>query len=256
MKNSYKLLSSLLISVLSVTTLNAQTILIDAKDGTGMSRLNATYSNITISSNMSIATGAGACPMDGDIWCMDSSTKYIIIQNNNAKDIEKIELNGVLLVATSFGIVSCERKINSDGTGNLTPPIPLTDNFTTYSGTCDLHTFTNTVDNSGYPKYFKFTSPVIGGKNQPGIQSIAIYLKDTQTGMSATEQSSFNIAVSDGVLTFSESASQLSIYNISGQLVQRSENVQTIPLNTLPTGMYVVKATSVTGKNIITKIAR
>ncbi len=99
-----------------------------------------------------------------------------------------------------------------------------------------------------------------GGSTQKRflLQSLVVYTdKKSNTGIGGTiSENSFSSHVSGSNLNFTELASQVAIYNISGQLVQTSSNIQTLPLNTLPTGMYVVKATSTTGKTLVTKIVR
>ncbi len=98
----------------------------------------------------------------------------------------------------------------------------------------------------------------LGAGGGTWIKEIIVTTEDNSigTGIGIAEDDSFIMNLSDNQIHMSEPASQVSIYNISGQLVQTAGNIQALPLNTLPPGIYVVKATSATGKNIITKIAR
>jgi len=88
------------------------------------------------------------------------------------------------------------------------------------------------------------------------LQGIAVYTDRNPTGLNnAMQEKVFTSYVSGNELKLTEPA-QVSVYTISGTLVETVSNVDSIPLNNLPSGMYVVKALSETGKTLVAKIVR
>ncbi len=106
-------------------------------------------------------------------------------------------------------------------------------------------------------KEFPTGGVTITGKILPwNVVGIYIWTNGIPSSVNETNANSFQAYVANDELNFTEAASQVAIYNISGQLIQTSSNIQTLLLNNLSTGIYVVKATSTTGKTLVTKIAR
>lgn len=251
MKNYYRLSIGTLMMFFSMTCLYSQALFIDAENGTD--GINGTYGDFTVSSDLSVAVGSGACPMGGDIWNMDTNTKKIIIRNNGIRDVEKIELSGILLNATGSAVVFGRWYVEPDGSGSTAFE---TKAFTTTSGTCDTYVYTPKIGTE-YPKYFEFNCPTtVSGKNMPGIQSIAVYLKDTQTSLIDIEKDRSKSYVFNNRLFFTESVSHVWIYGISGALVKTDSDVTCISLETIPTGIYIVKITDDAGRTMITKIMK
>jgi hypothetical protein len=89
------------------------------------------------------------------------------------------------------------------------------------------------------------------------LESITIYTdKQTDTGIGHVSGDSFGAYMSGTELNLTEVASSVFVYNISGSIVASAKNVQTLSLNALPAGMYVVKMINNTGKTSVIKIAR
>ena len=88
------------------------------------------------------------------------------------------------------------------------------------------------------------------------LQGIIIYTDKNPTGINNTVAETFASYVAGGELKFSEPATKVSFYTISGTLVKTAENTQNVSLEDLPLGVYIVKALSNTGKTLVTKIAR
>jgi len=88
------------------------------------------------------------------------------------------------------------------------------------------------------------------------LQGIAVNTDGNPTGLNNSMQEKvFTSYVSGNELKLTEPA-QVSVYTISGTLVETVSNVDSILLNNLPSGMYVVKALSETGKTLVAKIVR
>jgi len=258
MKRLYKIILILLMPLFPAPALYPQdnVLLIDAA-ADGIGAINGTYSGVTISSDMSVAGGMGVCPPGGDIWSMDTNTKEIVIQNNGSEDIESIVLTGILLNADGSALVLCNRRLSADGSGSDLIP-PLTNVFTAASGTCDEYTYTNDAADGVYPRYFRFTTPMTSVLNQPGIQSIAVYFTGTQTplGRVNADADGLGITVSGNEIRFGGTVSAASVYDVSGIPVITVREAESLPVNTLPPGIYIVKAVGKTGKTGVTKIVR
>jgi hypothetical protein len=258
MKRLYKTGLILLMPLFPAPVLYAQdnVLVIDAAaDGTGA--INGTYSGVTISSDMSVAGGMGACPTDGDIWYMDTNLKEIVIQNNSPEDIESIVLTGILLNANGSALVLCNRRLSADGSGSDLIP-PLTNVFTAADGTCVAYRYDNDAADGVYPRYFRFTSPMTSVLNQPGIQSIAVYFTGTQTLLERVDADAdgLSIEVSGNEIRFGGTVSAASVYDVSGIPVITVREAESIATSTLPPGIYIVKVTGKTGKTVVTKIVR
>jgi len=258
MKKLYKIILILLMPLFSAPVLYAQdnVLVIDASaDGTGA--INGTYSGVTISSDMSVAGGMGACPTGGDIWSMDTNLKDIVIQNNGSDDIESIELTGILLNADGSALVLCNRRLSADGSGSDLIP-PLTNVFTAADGTCVAYRYDNDAADGVYPRYFRFTSTAAPNRNRPGIQSIAVYFTGTQTPLGRVDADADGpgITVSGNEIRFGGTVSAASVYDVSGIPAITVREVESLPVSTLPPGIYIVKVTGKTGKTVVTKIVR
>jgi hypothetical protein len=89
------------------------------------------------------------------------------------------------------------------------------------------------------------------------LESIAVYTnKQTDTGIGSRSGDSFTVYVCGDELNLSETALEVSVCTVSGQLIQTAKNTQTVPIRSLSSGLYVVKAVSDTGKHTVAKIAR
>jgi hypothetical protein len=98
--------------------------------------------------------------------------------------------------------------------------------------------------------------PLGSGFDPAYIYQISLWTKDNgiPSSISNLIGDSFRVYVSNDVLTLTESGTVF-IYNVSGASVASAGNIQTLPLSSLPSGIYIVKATSNTGKTLVTKIA-
>ena len=89
------------------------------------------------------------------------------------------------------------------------------------------------------------------------VVGIYVWTKGTDTSIEADLQNpAFGFTQSNEALTFSEPVSQVSVYDVSGQLMQAVKNVECLPLNGLPPGVYVIKAIGETGKTLVSKIVK
>jgi hypothetical protein len=88
------------------------------------------------------------------------------------------------------------------------------------------------------------------------LLGMTVYIeKGINSSISTTADNSFNAYFSENVLTLTEPAS-VSVYTISGILIKCESNTQSVLLNYLDRGVYIIKARNNTGKNIVTKIAK
>ena len=90
------------------------------------------------------------------------------------------------------------------------------------------------------------------------LQGLTVYTEGEPTGIGGTgTDAPFSCYVSGGVLTFSEPAAEVSVYNLLGTLIKTAENVRELPLNTLPgNNVYLVRAVGLTGRTLTTKVMR
>jgi len=90
------------------------------------------------------------------------------------------------------------------------------------------------------------------------LQGLTVYTEGEPTGIKgAGTEDAFSCYVSGGVLTFSEPAAEVSVYDLLGTLIKTAENVRELPLNTLPgNNVYLVQAVGLTGRTLTTKIMR
>ncbi len=92
----------------------------------------------------------------------------------------------------------------------------------------------------------------------PYVARIKIWTKPAtpNTGISSANMDGFTCSFADGQLNFTELASSISVFDISGKTINSVQNVQDLSLAALPSGVYVVKAASATGKSLVTKVAK
>ncbi len=137
------------------------------------------------------------------------------------------------------------------------PAIAFDADYTTMTTKIPVPENINYIRIAASNKSFSGT-PLSSGFDPAYIYQVSLWTKDDgiPSSIDNANSNSFSVNKINDELHFTEPALQISIYNISGQLVQTAVNTQILPLNNFPTGIYVVKATSTTGKNIITKIAR
>jgi hypothetical protein len=102
-----------------------------------------------------------------------------------------------------------------------------------------------------FPAGFTFASSSL---NSWYLLGIYIWTNGTDTGISSGEADTFRVEVSGRELTLSETGS-VCFYSVSGVKVKTAENIRQLSLNDLPAGLYVMKATSETGKTLTKKVA-
>jgi hypothetical protein len=90
------------------------------------------------------------------------------------------------------------------------------------------------------------------------LQRLTVYTEGEPTGIGvAGTEDAFSCYVSGGVLTFTETAAEVSVYDLLGTMIKTAENVRDLPLNTLPgNNVYLVRAVSLEGRTLTTKIMR
>ncbi|MCL1942694.1 MAG: T9SS type A sorting domain-containing protein [Candidatus Azobacteroides sp.] len=104
-------------------------------------------------------------------------------------------------------------------------------------------------------KLFPADAPLTGDVVKPWyLLGIYIWTNGTDTGISSSEADTFRAEVSGRELTLSETGS-VCFYSVSGVKVKTAENIRQLSLNDLPAGLYVMKATSETGKTLTKKVA-
>jgi hypothetical protein len=86
------------------------------------------------------------------------------------------------------------------------------------------------------------------------IHDLKIYGSST-SGIGSVNKNVFDLYVSNGELYSSENVS-VEIYNIAGMLIKSVKNIHNISLQSLSSGVYVVKAVNSEGKILTQKIVR
>ena len=66
-----------------------------------------------------------------------------------------------------------------------------------------------------------------------------------QSGITSPEAGAFTVSPNpaDGVAHFSELATDIQVYNLSGAIVTAADQAESVDLSALPAGMYLLKAT-------------
>jgi len=119
-----------------------------------------------------------------------------------------------------------------------------------------------------FVKSVKIALTAVFGEEAPGLQppftlqGLTVYTdkedEGTGTGINGVSpEDAFSCYVSGGVLTFTEPAAEVSVYDLLGTLIKTAENVRDLPLNTLPgNNVYLVRAVGLAGRTLTTKIMR
>lgn len=259
-------------------------------DEMSVEALNATYASGT--SSVSVATGnmnfdatytTNCVPFAGQTGALyfdktgASNYSYITIDNTGTDNITSVKLIGSSTSGTSDVIVAFSAKSVSETDDQaysenldwLDPGVPF---YTPASGGgCQEHAValpdpmnTASMEEISFVKSIKIAVTTDFGTEYSNslqkpfkLESLVVYTdKQTDTGIGTASDTSFGSFVSDGELNFTETASEVSVYTVSGGLLQTAKNVQSLSLGSLPSGLYVVKAVSETGKIAVTKLAR
>jgi len=256
-----------------------------------VSALNKTYtdgtsgtSSVAIASSENITDTtdfSSPCFMyeKGGVFFGASGYFYITIDNLGDDNITRVELQGVCGTTGSEStvFVAFSGKPSSE-----TSDSEYSDNLNMYEGapvfgdaeSCPEHEVrvpdasdTYSQEQINFVKSVKIAlTAVFGGESAPQfpftLQGLTVYTdkedEGTGTGIKgAGTEDAFSCYVSGGVLTFTEPAAEVSVYNLLGTLVKTAENVRDLPLNTLPgNNVYLVRAVSLAGRTLTTKIMR
>ncbi|MCL1943057.1 MAG: hypothetical protein FWF54_05860 [Candidatus Azobacteroides sp.] len=90
------------------------------------------------------------------------------------------------------------------------------------------------------------------------VFEISLWTEDdgVPSSINGSDAESFSANWQYGALNFTEEASDVRIYEVSGLLVTHAVKVRNLSLNTLPGGVYIVKATNAEGEMMTMKIIR
>ncbi len=216
-----------------------------------------------------------------------TSYSYIMIANTGEGRISKIEISGVSGINNPaevlFGFTSSDpstliptTKIKDQGKyflddATLDGPNP-TLSFTTTNYKCTSNTIIvpetddDWISGSGAPiRAVKIAQcPTLGETSFQGapnanfwLYGIKVYVKTegTNTGINTAASSNLKLSVANNELNLTEKA-DVHISSISGYSIQTYKQVENISINNLPSGVYIVKATSNQGETVTTKIIR
>ncbi len=224
------------------------------------------YSYITIDNdgddNITAVELFGVCAESGNV----TSDIYVAFSANSSSETSDDDYSMNLYMNDDFSADPAIHFYSVAGGGCLQPAQKVTLPNPTETWYYQINGTENIISKVGSVKIALTTNFGIENTSNGGVykqkrfllQSLVVYTdKKGNTGIGeGISTNSFSSYTNQGKLNFTEPASQVSIYNVSGQLVQTAENIQILPLNTLPAGIYVVKATSTTGKTLVTKIAK
>lgn len=194
---------------------------------------------------------------------------WMFIENLGSSPITRIVFNGVSEMASSdllcdFILKGGQRAIDlENGFVGFAYPSTVCQNIvvdlTAYDqieGWDDFDRYT--YDDLQTIRFTSTRSTGDTGSGKPFIQSISVYTEGGQfTGDPSLKASGkFNCYVSRERLFFTEEASSVYVYNVSGTLAGAATNVKEYELNALPGGVYIVKGTNASGEKMIKKIVR
>ena len=251
--------------------------------------LNTTYTSGT--SSVQITTGNMSFDADYSTNCVDfvnqkgalyfnqltaPSYSFITIDNTGTDNITSIKLIGSSTEGTAGVFVAFSGKSVAETTdlaysenldfANATVPF-----YTPVEGggcqekTVTLPDANNTTSMEAitFVKSIKIAVSTAFGQEEYSLQkpfkleSMAVYTdKQPNTGIGTVSDDSFTACVWGEELHFTETASSVFVYDVSGRRVRVWKNIQTLSLRDLPSGMYVIKALNDNGKRTVIKTAR
>lgn len=105
-------------------------------------------------------------------------------------------------------------------------------------------------------KLFPTGVPLTGNAVKPwNIVGIYVWTNGIPSSINNPGGNSFQVFVADDILNLTKPAN-VSLYNISGALIISAQNVQALPLNSLSSGIYVIKAIEASGEIVTKKIVK
>jgi len=203
-----------------------------------------------------------------------TNQSWIIIENTGNKPITKIVFKGG---AAGNMYLFCDVILNNglvgfliDNGGVESAGIPFNTQNTCYETTFDLTSIYDIEDfdfATGYTyediKTIRLTYSGANGETSstrnPSIQAMYIYVEGDglPNSLQAPEKGSdFFLQQTGDVLEFNQIPEEVCIYDIFGKLQIKTGGNSSLNLNELASGIYIVKATSVSGESLVTKITR
>ncbi|MCD7971476.1 MAG: T9SS type A sorting domain-containing protein [Candidatus Azobacteroides sp.] len=260
MKKTYPflLLAGLFLSFIPVCVAQTRVLYLNAEDGTEL--LEGTHGDFIITSSLSVLEGQSVCFAQGkgrDLWQMGSATEGFTLENTGMDDVLSIEIEGILYngAAGRSALVMCARRMNGAGDSQLTP---VTNSFTTSSGTCTVYEYLTPYESGGqvsYPRHFTF-SVLSVANGLPAIQGIRVYTNKVTTSIGDAGEDAPGFRRSGGDVLFEGVVQSVMLYNMSGVLVAREGNVSSFPLSHLPRGLYIMQVVGSDGRVLSTKLSR
>ena len=98
-------------------------------------------------------------------------------------------------------------------------------------------------------------TPVENGEFWLKDITVTTQFDDETTSVKLTEATSFKVDFNGEEIAASEAA-QIEVYDISGKLVLQSNGTNAVSTEGLSKGIYIIKAESVSGKTLVTKIVK
>ncbi|MCD7971610.1 MAG: T9SS type A sorting domain-containing protein [Candidatus Azobacteroides sp.] len=259
MKKTYPflLLAGLFLSFIPVCVAQTRVLYLNAEDGTEL--LEGTHGDLVITSSLSVLENQSVCFSEGkgrDLWQMGAPTQAFTIQNIGSDDVLKIEIEGILYngAAGRSALVMCARRMNGAGDSQLTP---VTNSFTTSSGTCTVYEYLAPYESGGqvsYPRHFTF-STISVANGFPAIQGIRVYTNKVVTGMQDAREDAFGFRRSGENILFDRGVQSVVLYTMSGALVRTYHAITGFSMEGLPQGMYIMRAVGSEGQVFSTKLA-
>jgi hypothetical protein len=193
---------------------------------------------------------------------------YMFIENLGAAPIKRVEI-----MTSSSGIDSdlyCDFMVNDEGTDVLADDMVNSTVIFTSQSYCkqvslDFTTYDIKGINNFKPydykdiKTVRLTRTLLTGDTKNGvplITAVYVYTEDTPTGIFNMDSPFFAPVVSNGELNMGEPVSVIEVYTVTGKQLRTARNTDGISLYSLPSGVYIVKAVSETGKTRVMKITR